>query len=90
MTDGEVTNTTGVIENKKYAEFKQWFTFKNAQSDMLKIEVWDKDSGLNGDDDLMGKCQIQLHKSVSEETCSFDSGEVSLIYVCTWNKWKLV
>lgn len=82
MTLGEVTNTTAVIENKKYAEFKQWFAFGNAQSDILKIEVWDEDSGLNGDDDLMGTCQIQLQKSISEETCSFENGEVSLIYVC--------
>lgn len=83
MTNGEVTNTTRVIDNKQYAEFKQWFTFKNVQSDRLKIEVWDEDSSLNGDDDLIGKCQIQLNKTVSEEACSFDNGEVSLIYVCT-------
>lgn len=81
MTIGEVPKTTGVIKNQKYAAFKQWFAFKNSQSDILKIEVWDEENSLIGD--LMGECQIPLHKPVSEETCTFHNGQVSFIYVCT-------
>lgn len=62
--------------------FQQWFTFENAQSDILEIEVWDEDGGLNGKDNLMGKCQIQLYKSVSDKKCSFENGEVLLWYMC--------
>lgn len=86
MTVGKVTMTTGVIHNQKFAVFKQWFVFKKAQSDILKIEVWDKDRGLNGDDDFMGKCLIQLQKPISEEKCIFENGEVLVGYTCMWNK----
>lgn len=81
MTIGDVTNTTAVTDDKKYVTFKYWIDFGNPQSDILDIEVWDQDGELT-DDDFMGKCRIPLKKSVSQETCVFDSGEVSLVYVC--------
>lgn len=77
-----MTNATRVVENQKYAAFNEWFSFKNAQSDELDVEVWDRDTGLAGDDDLMGRCRVKLDKSVADETCRFDSGQVSFIYVC--------
>lgn len=50
----------------------------------MKIEVWDKGRSLKEDDEEpLGECQIHLRKSISEETCTFDKGQVSLIYVCT-------
>lgn len=78
-----MTNATRVIENQKYTAFNEWFSFKNTQSDELDVEVWDSDTGLAGDDDLMGQCRVELDKSVADKTCRFDSSQVSFIYVCT-------
>lgn len=62
LTVGRETRTTGVIPNNQTAVFKQWFVFKKAQSNVLEIQVWDEDGGLNGKDDFMGKCLIRLQK----------------------------
>ncbi|CAF95887.1 unnamed protein product [Tetraodon nigroviridis] len=56
----------------------------DSHSNALEIEVWDQGGRLNEDDEEpLGKCQVHLHKSISEETCTFDKGQVSLIYACT-------
>lgn len=84
MSVGGASKTSRVVINETYAAFKQWFAFMGSQSNMLKIEVWDKGRSLNEDDEEpLGECQIHLRKSISEETCTFDKGQVSLIYACT-------
>lgn len=84
MSVGGAAKTSRVVGNETYAAFKQWLAFVDSQSSTLKIEVWDKGRSLNGDDEEpLGECHIHLHKSISEETCTFDSGQVSLIYVCS-------
>lgn len=84
MSVGGASKTSRVVINETYAAFKQWFAFTDSQSSTLKIEVWDKGRSLNEDDEEpLGECQIHLHKSISEETCAFDNGQVSLIYACT-------
>lgn len=80
---GDESAATRVVEDEKYAAFNEWFSFRKLLSEELSVEVWDRDDGPAGDDQLVGQCSIQLDKDVSEEKCSFDGGQVSLIYVCT-------
>lgn len=84
MNVGGASKTSRVVKNETYAAFKQWFTFMDPQSYTLKIEVWDEGRSLSEDDvKPVGGCLIHLRESVSGETCTFDKGQVSLIYVCT-------
>lgn len=84
MNVGGVLSTSRVVKNETYAAFKEWFTFMDPQSNTLKIEVWDEGRTLSKDDvKPVGRCLIHLRESVSGETCTFDKGQVSLIYVCT-------
>lgn len=84
MSVGRSSKTSRVVINGTYAAFKQWFAFMDSQSNTLKIEVWDKGRSLTEDDEeQLGECHIHLRKSISEETCTFDKGQVSLIYACT-------
>lgn len=86
LTVGDVTKTTRVIEDEKYATFNEWLTFKRVQSDQLDVKVWSRDGGPAGEDHLMGRCCVTLDQTVTEDRCRFDSGQVSLIYVCTWSR----
>lgn len=84
MNVGGVLSTSRVVKKETYTAFKQWFTFMDTKSNTLKIEVWDEGRSLNEDDvKPVGGCLIRLRESVSGETCTFDKGQVSLIYVCT-------
>lgn len=84
MSVGGASKTSRVVINETYAAFKQWFAFMDSQSNTLKIEVWDEGRSLSEDHgEPLGECQIPLRKSISEETCTLDKGQVSLIYACT-------
>lgn len=84
MSVGGASKTSRVVKNETYAAFKEWFAFVDSQSRTLKIEVWDEGRSLNEDDvEPVGECLIDLSEPVREETCTFDKGQVSLIYACT-------
>uniref|UniRef100_A0A3B4X8P7 Multiple C2 and transmembrane domain-containing protein 1-like n=1 Tax=Seriola lalandi dorsalis TaxID=1841481 RepID=A0A3B4X8P7_SERLL len=57
---GDETQKTKVIHSNANPGWWQKFQFYSVSSDMMKIDVWEADSGLRGDDDNLGTCMEQL------------------------------
>ncbi|XP_041644078.1 protein C2-DOMAIN ABA-RELATED 11-like [Cheilinus undulatus] len=86
VTIGSETKHTKTIYGNAYPVWYEKLQFKKASSDMMKIDVWEADEGLRGDDDHLGTCMEQLksggkqwHKIVCTTT---NDGTVKLFYKC--------
>uniref|UniRef100_A0A8C5HV54 C2 domain-containing protein n=1 Tax=Gouania willdenowi TaxID=441366 RepID=A0A8C5HV54_GOUWI len=63
VTIGDITKKTKVIRSTRNPVWWQGFSFKNINSNEMRIEVWDQDSGLRGGDDHIGTL-LKLNPSV--------------------------
>ncbi|XP_049907502.1 uncharacterized protein LOC126394618 [Epinephelus moara] len=82
---GPVKKQTKVIYSNDNPTWWEKLTFPEASSDMMTVEVWDKDSITA--DDKVGTCTEQLVASQSFQSveCKMNSGRsfVKLFYKCT-------
>ncbi|XP_019126098.2 multiple C2 and transmembrane domain-containing protein 1-like [Larimichthys crocea] len=83
---GSQIRTTSVIHSSSNPSWWEEFRFFNASGNMLKIEIWEADSGLRGDDDHLGTCTEQLISGGAQyhaiQCRASDSGYVKVIYKC--------
>uniref|UniRef100_A0A3B4YZX3 C2 domain-containing protein n=1 Tax=Stegastes partitus TaxID=144197 RepID=A0A3B4YZX3_9TELE len=83
---GGRTQKTRAIQRNANPSWFQKFTFDSPNSDFMRIEVWDEDSGLNGDDDKLGTCVEELNamgNRFQQVRCTVkDDGVVKLFYKC--------
>ncbi|XP_010729177.3 multiple C2 and transmembrane domain-containing protein 1-like [Larimichthys crocea] len=83
---GGQTKQTFVIHSNANPSWWQKFLFYNAGSDMMRIEIWEADSGLRGDDDHLGTCMEQLVSGGSQLRSVLcrakDQGFVRVMYKC--------
>uniref|UniRef100_A0A3P8T2U1 C2 domain-containing protein n=1 Tax=Amphiprion percula TaxID=161767 RepID=A0A3P8T2U1_AMPPE len=87
VTIGDRTQRTRVIHSNSNPSWFQTFKFFSPNSDFMKIEVWDKDSGFAGDDDdRLGTCVEQLTAEgnrFQNIRCTVKhDGTVQLFYKC--------
>ncbi|XP_028314099.1 perforin-1-like [Gouania willdenowi] len=89
VTIGDITKKTKVIRSTRNPVWWQGFSFKNINSNEMRIEVWDQDSGLRGGDDHIGTCMEDLSYHSNGYThvqCTVaKNGIVNLKYKCYGN-----
>ncbi|XP_028313957.1 perforin-1-like [Gouania willdenowi] len=87
ITVGGETEKTKVIHNTRSPVWFEHFKFYSPNSNIMTIEVWDKDSGFRGGDDHIGTCMEEMHSNGMDYTyteCDVKHrGVVKLKYKCT-------
>uniref|UniRef100_A0A3B4VNC9 C2 domain-containing protein n=1 Tax=Seriola dumerili TaxID=41447 RepID=A0A3B4VNC9_SERDU len=80
------TQKTRVIHSNANPGWWQKFQFYSASGDLMKVDVWEADSGLRGDDDHLGTCMEPLRSDgVGYHTVQCvvkDGGFVKVFYKC--------
>ncbi|XP_040898833.1 protein C2-DOMAIN ABA-RELATED 4-like [Toxotes jaculatrix] len=83
---GEDTQKTRVIHSNANPGWWEKLTFYQVTSDFMRIEVWEADEGLRGDDDHLGTCMELMDSRGSSfhvVQCTVkDSGFVKVFYKC--------
>ncbi|XP_035806140.1 uncharacterized protein LOC118470620 [Amphiprion ocellaris] len=84
--DGK-TQRTRVIHSNSNPGWWQTFRFYSPSTNFMRIEVWEKDGGLRGDDDHLGTCvedMVSQGNRFQHIQCTVkDGGVVKLLYKCT-------
>ncbi|XP_071339731.1 perforin-1-like [Trachinotus anak] len=86
VTIGDETQKTRVIHSNANPGWWQKFQFYSVTSDLMRIDVWEADEGLRGDDDNLGTCMEQLRsdgQGYHAVQCDVkDGGFVKVFYKC--------
>lgn len=84
MKIGNETRETDIDFGTKPA-WLETFTFDSVSTDLMQLEVWEKDWGFRGDDDFLGVCTEQLsqHRSSKIIECDVEEGgSINFSYKC--------